>query len=165
MYRVIILLSFAVAVALTGSLQVGTAPAQTIPPSLLQGGTETAIKERKNGWTPEALEQYRRERDKVAAVTGGFVVTELKAGSKRPVKIEPAAPPKRSSVSRSGAGASPPARRQSAKPFLLAARAPPSSAWCQRPSPFLARTPSCGPTSNWPRPLAEARSFSTASRA
>jgi TRAP-type uncharacterized transport system substrate-binding protein len=51
MYRVIILLSFAVAVALTGSLQVGTAPAQTIPPSLLQGGTETVIKERKNGWT------------------------------------------------------------------------------------------------------------------
>jgi len=51
MYRVIILFSFAVAVALTCSFQVGTAPAQTIPPSLLQGGTETAIKERKNGWT------------------------------------------------------------------------------------------------------------------
>jgi TRAP-type uncharacterized transport system substrate-binding protein len=51
MYRVIIIFSFAVAVALTCSLQVGTAPAQTIPPSLLQGGTETAIKERKNGWT------------------------------------------------------------------------------------------------------------------
>src|ERR1700746_2926618 len=51
MYRVFIIFSFAVAVALTCSLQVGTAPAQTIPPSLLQGGTETAIKERKNGWT------------------------------------------------------------------------------------------------------------------
>src|SRR6201997_3106861 len=51
MYRVIIIFSFAVAVALTCSLQIGTAPAQTIPPSLLQGGTETAIKERKNGWT------------------------------------------------------------------------------------------------------------------
>jgi uncharacterized protein len=52
MYRVIILVSFAVAVALTcASLEVGTATAQTIPPSLLQGGTEAAIKERKNGWT------------------------------------------------------------------------------------------------------------------
>src|SRR5438132_3088430 len=51
MYRVIMLLSFAMAVASSWSLQVGTATAQTIPPSLLQGGTETAIKERKNGWT------------------------------------------------------------------------------------------------------------------
>ena len=32
-------------------MQVGTATAQTIPPSLLQGGTDAAIKERKNGWT------------------------------------------------------------------------------------------------------------------
>ena len=51
MYRIIILISFAVAVALTCSLQVATAPAQTIPPSLLQGGTESAINERKNNWT------------------------------------------------------------------------------------------------------------------
>src|SRR5437868_13940522 len=51
MYRVIMLLSFAMAVASPWSLQVGTATAQTIPPSLLQGGTETAIKERKNAWT------------------------------------------------------------------------------------------------------------------
>lgn len=51
MYRVMTLFSFAVAVALTCLLQVGTAPAQTIPPSLLQGGTESAIKERKNSWT------------------------------------------------------------------------------------------------------------------
>jgi TRAP-type uncharacterized transport system substrate-binding protein len=48
MYRIIILLS---AVAFTWSLQVDTASAQTIPPSLLQGGTEGAIKERKNAWT------------------------------------------------------------------------------------------------------------------
>jgi TRAP-type uncharacterized transport system substrate-binding protein len=52
MYRVIILLSFAVALAFTcASLEVGTATAQTVPPSLLQGGTEAAIRERKNGWT------------------------------------------------------------------------------------------------------------------
>src|SRR5438132_8877104 len=51
MYRVIMLLSFAMAVASSWSLQVGTATAQTKPPSLQQGGTESAIKERKNGWT------------------------------------------------------------------------------------------------------------------
>jgi TRAP-type uncharacterized transport system substrate-binding protein len=51
MSRVIIVLSFAVAVAFTWSLQVGTATAQTIPPSIQQGGTDAAIKERKNGWT------------------------------------------------------------------------------------------------------------------
>src|SRR5438093_12987609 len=51
MYRVIMLLSFAMAVASSWSLQVGTATAQTIPPSLLQGGTDAAIKERKNSWT------------------------------------------------------------------------------------------------------------------
>ena len=51
MSRVIIVLSFAAAVAFTWSLQVGTATAQTIPPSLQQGGTDAAIKERKNGWT------------------------------------------------------------------------------------------------------------------
>ena len=52
MYRVIILVSFAVALAFTcASLEVGTATAQTVPPSLLQGGAEAAIKERKNGWT------------------------------------------------------------------------------------------------------------------
>ena|SRR5947199_4381241 len=47
MYRVIILPSFVVAVAFTWSLQIGTTIAQTIPPSLLQGGTDAAIKERK----------------------------------------------------------------------------------------------------------------------
>jgi uncharacterized protein len=51
MSRVIIVLSFAAAVAFTRSLQVGTATAQTIPPSIQQGGTDAAIKERKNGWT------------------------------------------------------------------------------------------------------------------
>ena len=51
MYRVIILPSFVVAVAFTWSLQIGTTIAQTIPPSLLQGGTDAAIKERKNSWT------------------------------------------------------------------------------------------------------------------
>src|SRR5438132_7428905 len=51
MYRVIMLLSFAMAVASSWSLQVGTATAQTKPPSLQQGGTEAAIKERKNAWT------------------------------------------------------------------------------------------------------------------
>jgi uncharacterized protein len=51
MSRVIIVLSFAAAVAFTWSLQVGTATAQTIPPSIQQGGTDAAIKERKNGWT------------------------------------------------------------------------------------------------------------------
>src|SRR4029434_4091678 len=49
MSRVIIVLSFAAAVAFTWSLQVGTATAQTIPPSIQQGGTDAAIKERKNG--------------------------------------------------------------------------------------------------------------------
>jgi TRAP-type uncharacterized transport system substrate-binding protein len=51
MYRVIMLISFAVAIAFTWLLQAGNAPAQTIPPSLQEGGTESAIKQRKNAWT------------------------------------------------------------------------------------------------------------------
>ena len=50
MYRVITLVSFAVAVAFTWLLQVDAASAQ-IPQSLQQGGTDAIIKERKNAWT------------------------------------------------------------------------------------------------------------------
>src|SRR5215204_3787848 len=48
MYRVIMLISFALAVAI---MQVGIATAQAIPQYLQQGGTDVAIKERKNAWT------------------------------------------------------------------------------------------------------------------
>ncbi len=51
MYRVIVLISFALAVAITWLLQVGIATAQAIPQYLQQGGTDVAIKERKNAWT------------------------------------------------------------------------------------------------------------------
>ena len=40
-----------------------------------------------NGWTVESLDAYRLERDKVAAVTSGNVVTEFKRG-KVSIKIE-----------------------------------------------------------------------------
>jgi TRAP transporter TAXI family solute receptor len=50
MYRVMRLISFAVAVAFTWLLQVDAASAQ-IPQSLQQGGTDAIIKERKNAWT------------------------------------------------------------------------------------------------------------------
>ena len=36
--------------------------------------------EKSNGWTAESLEAYRRERDKVADVTPGNIVTEFKRG-------------------------------------------------------------------------------------
>lgn len=40
-----------------------------------------------NGWTAESLAAYRRERDKVADVTPGNVVTEFKRG-RPPVQIQ-----------------------------------------------------------------------------
>lgn len=40
-----------------------------------------------NGWSVESLEAYRRERDKVADVTPGNVVTEYKRG-KPAIQIE-----------------------------------------------------------------------------
>ena len=51
MYRVIKLMSFAIVVAFTWFLQIGAASAQTIPPSLQQGGPDPAIRERKNNWS------------------------------------------------------------------------------------------------------------------
>ncbi len=46
--------------------------------------------ERSNGWTAESLERYRRDRDKVADVVPGNVVTEFKR-PKAGMKIEGAA--------------------------------------------------------------------------
>lgn len=46
--------------------------------------TETDIK---NGWTAESLAAYRRERDKVADVVAGNVVTEFKR-AKPAIKIQ-----------------------------------------------------------------------------
>ena len=51
MYRVITLVSFAVAVACIWLSQVSATSAQTIPPSLQRGSPEPDIKERKNAWT------------------------------------------------------------------------------------------------------------------
>jgi hypothetical protein len=43
--------------------------------------------ETSNGWTAESLERYRRDRDKVADVVAGNVVTEFKR-PKAGMKIE-----------------------------------------------------------------------------
>jgi TRAP transporter TAXI family solute receptor len=51
MYRVLFLASLAIAVALTSSLRIEPAQAQTVPKSLQEGGTDSAIKTRKNNWT------------------------------------------------------------------------------------------------------------------
>lgn len=42
--------------------------------------TELTKAELTNGWTAETLAAYRRERDKVADVTPGNVVTEFRRG-------------------------------------------------------------------------------------
>lgn len=43
--------------------------------------------EKKNGWTEQSLAAYRRDRDKVADVVSGNVVTEFKR-PKAPIQIE-----------------------------------------------------------------------------
>jgi uncharacterized protein len=51
MYRVLFLASLAIGVALTPSLRIEPAQAQAVPKSLQEGGTDAAIKARKNTWT------------------------------------------------------------------------------------------------------------------
>lgn len=47
--------------------------------------TAPTADELKNGWDAESLERYRRDRDKVADVTPGNVVTEFKRPKPGPV--------------------------------------------------------------------------------
>ena len=49
--------------------------------------TDLTKAELSNGWTAASLAAYRLERDKVAAVTSGNVVTEFKRG-RVPITIE-----------------------------------------------------------------------------
>lgn len=49
--------------------------------------TDLTKEELSNGWTAESLAAYRRDRDKVADVTPGNVVTEFKR-PKAAMKIE-----------------------------------------------------------------------------
>lgn len=49
--------------------------------------TELTKEDAKNGWTAESLAAYRRDRDKVADLTPGNVVTEFKR-PKAQLKIE-----------------------------------------------------------------------------
>src|SRR5260221_11333166 len=51
MYPVLIRIFFIIAIALTALFRVDGANAQTIPKSIQQGGSDAAIKERKNAWT------------------------------------------------------------------------------------------------------------------
>src|SRR5262249_4046118 len=51
MYRVLLAASLTIGVALTSFLRIEPVNAQQIPRSLQQGGTDAAIKERKNAWT------------------------------------------------------------------------------------------------------------------
>jgi len=51
MYRVLLAASLTIGVALTSFLRIEPVNAQQIPKSLQQGGTDAAIKERKNAWT------------------------------------------------------------------------------------------------------------------
>src|SRR6266403_5911370 len=51
MYPVLIRILFIIAIALTALFRVDGANAQTIPKSIQQGGSDAAIKERKNAWT------------------------------------------------------------------------------------------------------------------
>src|SRR5215204_771395 len=51
MYRVLVLACFAVTLGLTWLSQGNTAKAQKIPKSLQEGGSDAAIKQRKNTWT------------------------------------------------------------------------------------------------------------------
>lgn len=52
--------------------------------------TDLTKAELDNGWTAESLAAYRRERDRIADVIPGNVVTEFKRG-KAAVRIEGAA--------------------------------------------------------------------------
>src|SRR5260370_4725757 len=51
MYPVLIRILFIIAMALTALFRVDGANAQTIPKSIQQGGSDAAIRERKNAWT------------------------------------------------------------------------------------------------------------------
>jgi len=51
MYPVLIRILFIIAIALTALFRVDGANAQTIPKSIQQGGSDAAIRERKNAWT------------------------------------------------------------------------------------------------------------------
>ncbi len=51
MYPVLIRILFIIAIALTALFRVAGANAQTIPKSIQQGGSDAAIRERKNAWT------------------------------------------------------------------------------------------------------------------
>ena len=51
MYPVLIRTLFIIAIALTALFRIDGANAQTIPKSIQQGGSDAAIKERKNAWT------------------------------------------------------------------------------------------------------------------
>src|SRR5260370_36284504 len=51
MYPVLIRILFSIAIALTALFRIDGANAQTIPKSIQQGGSDAAIKERKNAWT------------------------------------------------------------------------------------------------------------------
>src|SRR5258708_5671633 len=51
MYPVLIRILFIIAIALTALFRIDGANAQTIPKSIQQGGSDAAIKERKNAWT------------------------------------------------------------------------------------------------------------------
>src|ERR1700750_3222029 len=51
MYRVSAFIPLALALALASLFRVDAATAQTVPKSLQEGGTEAAIKQRKNNWT------------------------------------------------------------------------------------------------------------------
>jgi len=51
MYRVLAVVSAIIAVALTSLLQIEASRAQTVPKTLQEGGSDAAIKQRKNAWT------------------------------------------------------------------------------------------------------------------
>ena len=51
MYLVFLRILFAITIALTMLSRIDTVTAQVIPKSLSEGGTEFAIKQRKNAWT------------------------------------------------------------------------------------------------------------------
>src|SRR6266404_2366056 len=51
MYPVLIRILFIIAIALTALFRIDGANAQTIPKSIQRGGSDAAIKERKNAWT------------------------------------------------------------------------------------------------------------------
>src|ERR1700757_4041530 len=51
MYSVLAVILTAITVALTSLFQIDPAKAQTVPKALQEGGTDAAIKQRKNAWT------------------------------------------------------------------------------------------------------------------